>query len=282
MRHYIEDLSLAAISKPIILLLLFAFSSQGFASEGIDAQINQAMKPIADTISSFIFYKITIAGAELPLIVLWLLGAAAFFTVYFNFLSLIGATIGGFGLQNPFMCNGANFAYKKDFYKQLNGFNGNDEIASGDDVFLLQKAIDFEKDAVQFLKSKQAIVLTKPQPDFSSLKWQRVRWASKTTKYNNSFGKLTGLVVLLTNASLICWLLFFIISNYYGLFLFLFFLLKVGIDFALLFKTASFFNQKQLLNTYVFSSIIYPFFCVYIAVISFYSSYKWKGRAFKN
>lgn len=90
MRHYIEDLSLAAISKPIILLLLFAFSSQGFASEGIDAQINQAMKPIADTISSFIFYKITIAGAELPLIVLWLLGAAAFFTVYFNFLSLRG------------------------------------------------------------------------------------------------------------------------------------------------------------------------------------------------
>lgn len=90
MRHYIEDLSPAAIIQPIILLLLFAFSSPGFASDGLDAQINQAMQPVADAISNFIFYKITVAGAELPLIVLWLLTAAAFFTVYFNFLSLRG------------------------------------------------------------------------------------------------------------------------------------------------------------------------------------------------
>lgn len=90
MHYSIKDLSLAAISQPIILLLLFALSSQGLASEGVDTQINQAMKPIADTISGFIFYKDSFAGAELPLIVLWLLGAAAFFTVYFNFLSLRG------------------------------------------------------------------------------------------------------------------------------------------------------------------------------------------------
>jgi hypothetical protein len=37
------------------------------------------------------------------------------------------------------MCNGANLAYTSTF-RELNGFNDNDKIASGDDVFLLQKS----------------------------------------------------------------------------------------------------------------------------------------------
>ena len=53
-----------------------------------------------------------------------------------DFLSLQGATIGSFGIEKPFMCNGANFAYSKHFFKELNGFQGNETIASGDDVFL--------------------------------------------------------------------------------------------------------------------------------------------------
>jgi hypothetical protein len=54
-------------------------------------------------------------------------------------LSLQGATIGSFGIGKGFMCNGANLAYKKSLFQELNGFQGNDTIASGDDVFLLQK-----------------------------------------------------------------------------------------------------------------------------------------------
>jgi glycosyltransferase involved in cell wall biosynthesis len=55
--------------------------------------------------------------------------------------SLQGATIGSFGIGKGFMCNGANLAYTKLLFEELNGFNGNDKIASGDDVFLLQKAM---------------------------------------------------------------------------------------------------------------------------------------------
>ena len=31
-----------------------------------------------------------------------------------DILSLQGATIGGFGINKPFLCNGANFGYKKE------------------------------------------------------------------------------------------------------------------------------------------------------------------------
>jgi cellulose synthase/poly-beta-1,6-N-acetylglucosamine synthase-like glycosyltransferase len=200
----------------------------------------------------------------------------------FDFLSLIGATIGGFGLKNPFLSNGANLAYKKDFFKTLNGFEGNTDIASGDDVFLLQKAIEKNRDSVLFLKAREAIVLTKPQPDFASLKLQRIRWASKTTHYKNTFGKLAGLLVLLMNATLISSLLFTLIGSLKFPVFIIILTSKLLIDFMLLFKTASFFNQKKLFESYLFCAFLYPFFSVYIASISLFSKYKWKGRDYRK
>ena len=55
-----------------------------------DQVINNAIQPLTLAISKFIFYKIEILGNSLPLIVLWLIGAALFFTIYFNFLNLRG------------------------------------------------------------------------------------------------------------------------------------------------------------------------------------------------
>ena len=54
-------------------------------------------------------------------------------------LSLQAVTIGSFGLQNPLLCNGANLAYNKEAFLKVNGFSGNDHLASGDDIFLMEK-----------------------------------------------------------------------------------------------------------------------------------------------
>ena len=129
-----------------------------------------------------------------------------------DFLSLIGATIGGFGINKQFLCNGANLAYSKGFFKELNGFEGNTNIASGDDIFLLEKAVRNNSKKVHYLKSEKVIVKTKPQPNYKNLLSQRIRWAAKTSSYNNLFGKLTGIIVLLMNASIICSLLFVLIG----------------------------------------------------------------------
>jgi len=56
----------------------------------IDETINQALRPIADALSNFIFFEITIFGTSFPLIVMWLVVAAAFFTIYFNFINFRG------------------------------------------------------------------------------------------------------------------------------------------------------------------------------------------------
>ena len=199
-----------------------------------------------------------------------------------DFLSLIGATIGGFGIKNPFLCNGANLAYSKAFFKKANGFNGNTTIASGDDIFLLEKALKEDKKSVHFLKSEHSIVRTIPQNSWSDLIAQRKRWAAKTSSYNSVFGKLTGVLVLLMNATIICAFIFALIGEISPKLFIYIFIIKCCIDFLLLFKTSLFFNQGRYLNSFIFSSLLYPFFNVYVASISLFTSYKWKGREFRK
>ncbi len=199
-----------------------------------------------------------------------------------DILSLQGVTIGGFGIKRPFLCNGANFAYQKALFLELNGFDGNNDMASGDDIFLLEKAIKAYPEAVNYLKCEQAIVATKSQPNWNALIEQRVRWAAKTSQYNNPFSKLSGLIVLLMNSLIIILLTLGFINEFsFKSFIYIL-IIKFSIDFLLIYKSAVFFNQKHLLSTYLFGFLIYPFFSVYIALVSMFKGYKWKGRKFKK
>jgi len=196
-----------------------------------------------------------------------------------DLLSLQGTTIGSFGNHQAFMCNGANFCYEKSFFDELNGFEGNESIASGDDVFLLQKAIDKASQKVHFLKSNQAVVYTFPEHSWKSLFNQRVRWASKTANYKSFYSKQLGLSVFFMNLILVA-LLFGIPFLVNGTRILLwFFAIKFLIDYILLRQTASFF--KQPLRNLILCSFCYPFFSVSVVIYSFFGKYQWKGRVSK-
>lgn len=193
--------------------------------------------------------------------------------------SLQGATIGSFGLRKGFMCNGANFAYTKTFFQELNGFEGNDKIASGDDVFLLQKAMAKSPEKVHYLKSKNTIVTTKPVDDWKSLFYQRVRWASKTTSYQSNFGKYLGLIVFLGNLVIVLGLVFsvsewsFLQNTIIG------FLFKSTLDAVLIIQSNRFLGSKK--TPYLIGgSLLYPFWSVSVALYSVFGKYEWKGRRF--
>lgn len=193
--------------------------------------------------------------------------------------SLQGATIGSFGINKGFMCNGANFAYTKSFFKKLNGFEGNDGIASGDDVFLLQKATAQFPEKVHYLKSQNTIITTKPLNDWKSLFYQRVRWASKTSSYQSSFGKGLGLLVFAGNLS---WL--FVLGSWVlGLTafqnVFLLFTLKFSVDTVLIYKSNEFLTKTKI-QYLILSSLFYPFFSMSVALYSLFGKYEWKGRKF--
>ena len=196
--------------------------------------------------------------------------------------SLQGATIGSFGIGKAFMCNGANLAYTKSLFEELNGFDGNNTIASGDDVFLLQKAIrsrDFGTKKVHYLKSKNNIVSTKALDDWKSLFHQRVRWASKTSSYQSYFGKLLGLLVFAGNLIVMLsygfWITGFISFSAFLMLIFS----KFVVDSILIYQTHQFLTQQKICYLVV-SSLLYPFFSVGVALYSVFGKYEWKGRRF--
>jgi glycosyltransferase involved in cell wall biosynthesis len=191
-------------------------------------------------------------------------------------MSLQGTTIGSFGLQEPFMCNGANFAYTKKLFHALGGFNGNTKIASGDDVFLLQKAVSQNAATVHYLKNRESIVLTKPEKNIFKLFMQRVRWASKTGSYNGDFAKGLAVVVLLMNASLVIgiWIVGFRLWV-------LGFGIKFLVDYILLLKTNSFMRKGKILFP-IISSTIYPVFNSLVGVYSLFGSFDWKDRSYRK
>ena len=56
--------------------------------ESLDKKIDEALKPISDSITNFIFDSFSLMGSDVPYIVCWLLIASLFFTFYFNFLNI--------------------------------------------------------------------------------------------------------------------------------------------------------------------------------------------------
>lgn len=197
-----------------------------------------------------------------------------------DLMSLQGTTLGSFGNNQAFMCNGANFAYQKNFFEELKGFKGNEAIASGDDVFLLQKAIKHNRKKVHFVKSNQTLVLTQTEKSWLALFYQRVRWASKTGNYSGFYSKQLGLSVFLMNLTWIITLLFWPF-NLLTTELFISVLgLKFLSDNILIWKTTCFFktNSKHLLA----SNLIYPFFSTAVVIFTFFGSYKWKDRTFEK
>ncbi|WP_375239889.1 glycosyltransferase [Aurantibacter sp.] len=207
-----------------------------------------------------------------------------FFKIFqlLDFTSLIGVTIGCFGLKKPIMCNGANVGFKKKLFQQLNGYNGNTNLASGDDVFLLEKALVNNKHQVNYLKNYHAIVYTKPVNTFKKLVAQRIRWASKTSKTKSVFSKLLGLLVLATNGFWVILLLGSIIDEFTFKQLLIYTTLKLIIDFVLIYQALLFLSQEQYFRYVWLSSIIYPFFSIYVGVLSLFGGYKWKNRAYKH
>lgn len=194
-----------------------------------------------------------------------------------DFLSLQGVTAGSFGIEKPFMCNGANFAYEKDFFTELNGFDGNNNLASGDDVFLLQKALKVAPEKIAYLGNLN-IVLTKSCTSWKALIHQRVRWASKTSAYINWYPKILGMLVFLTNLSAILVLILPFYQGHLWQLTVYFLVMKFAIDFMFLKFSSSYFRIS--FKNFLGSFLVYPFFTILVIGKALFGKFEWKERRF--
>nr|MBX2874414.1 glycosyltransferase [Saprospiraceae bacterium] len=168
----------------------------------------------------------------------------------FQSLDFIGTMIiTGAGLSSGqlLLANGANFAYTKRAFEQVDGFTGVNSKASGDDVFLLHKIAAAFPGQVGFLKHAQACIQTKAMPDLGSFVQQRLRWGTKNASYSDARVTMIAGLVFTT-----CWgiLLCSLLSLTGSLHALLAFVLALGIkasaDYLLLRKGMLFFGRMDL------------------------------------
>ncbi|HSQ47190.1 MAG TPA: glycosyltransferase [Lutibacter sp.] len=199
-----------------------------------------------------------------------------------NFTSLMGSTMGGFGIDKPFMCNGANLCYRKATFLELNGFENNSNIASGDDIFLMEKMLKAYPKKVKFLKSAEAILETKTENSWKLFINQQIRWASKSASYTSLFAKFVGIVVFLENLLLLVLGISALLFPQFWIYVTLVFLAKLIVDFIIINQTALFLKSTKSLKYYLPVSVLYPFFIVFTGCLSTFKNYDWKGRSFKK
>lgn len=198
-----------------------------------------------------------------------------------DFLTLQGITGASVYKRFHSMCNGANLAYAKSAFTEVNGFDGIDHIPSGDDMLLMHKIYLKHPDQVVYLKSKSAIVETVAAQSWKDFFQQRIRWASKSVHYDDKRIFWVLLLVYLMNLS---FLVLAIASFFNGTYLFFFLILllaKIIIEFPFVNSVALFFGQQQLMRYFPFFQPIHILYTIIAGWLGRFGSYEWKGRKIK-
>jgi len=195
-----------------------------------------------------------------------------------DFISLQGITGASVSAGFHNMCNGANLAYRKEAFYEVNGFKGVDNIASGDDMLLMHKIERRYPGKIGYLFHKKAIVETLPMQDWKSFIHQRIRWASKATSYNDKKIFLVLLLVYLVNLCLLLLPFLSFLSIWTLFYWFMLLLVKTFCELIFMLSVAKFFGQQKLLWWF---AIMQPFHIVYTVVSGWlgkFGKYEWKGR----
>lgn len=181
-------------------------------------------------------------------------------------LSLTGSTAGAASIGFPIMCNGANLAFTRSVYSEIEHVYQNKHIASGDDVFAMVELKKKYPNRVKFLKSREAMVYSRFPNSLCSFFQQRSRWAAKSKFYRDPVIIITALAVFGVNFILMLSLSYgFWYHNFIPFFILL--LMKSLIDFPFLYRVADFFDQKRLMFWFpLVQSLYFLYVCITVFV----------------
>ena len=198
-----------------------------------------------------------------------------------DFLVLQGITGASVHRKIHSMCNGANLAYQKTAFFEVNGFENIDTIASGDDMLLMHKIWKRFPVRVHYLKSRQAIVATQPMKTWKEFFNQRIRWASKTRFYDDMRIFWVLLLVYLFNFSFLVLLVAGLWLHKLWLYFVLLLIAKTIIEFPFVYSVAKFFKKQSLLKYFFFFQPLHIGYTIIAGWLGQFGKYEWKGRRVK-
>lgn len=195
-----------------------------------------------------------------------------------EFLYLIGLGAATIGNKQASTCNGANLAYRKDVFLKLGGFQGIDNLASGDDELFLHKVAAKFPDKIEFCKSRDALVYTEAKESLGAFISQRKRWASKSTHYKKKSIVVLGVCIWLFNVFLLLSIFNAIIQPDLWKIVYMCFGAKIGVEMMFMTSMSRFANRVPLLIYIPFLSLLHVIYLIYIGIAGNSGKYQWKGR----
>ncbi|HEX2936798.1 MAG TPA: glycosyltransferase [Bacteroidales bacterium] len=192
-------------------------------------------------------------------------------------LSLLGSTAGAASIHHAIMCNGANLAFPRTIIKEILSGYTNEEVASGDDMFVLEKVKKQYPQGIYFAKSKEATVSTRLAGNLIQFFNQRRRWTTKAKFYTDKDIIFTGLAVLQINILLLFFLVFAFVSSNYTFFLLLLGI-KTIVDLPFLWAVSRFFKKGELMYCFPVLQCVYFFYVSFTFLGSFTGNFNWKSR----
>ncbi len=207
--------------------------------------------------------------------VLYHYGGAAFARVQaLEFLGLVSLGAGLIGIRRPHLCNSANLAYRREAYEAVGGYDGIENVSTGDDEMLLHK-MAFESDwEIATCMDGSAAVETAPSATFAEFFAQRRRWASAHARYPHKH---------LTLVSVLCYLFFagLVTAALAGLWELLaaVLVLKIAAEASVLWPAARRFGRQRLLPLLLPAQLVHIPYILMIGFAGTFGGYEWKGRS---
>lgn len=199
-----------------------------------------------------------------------------------DFITLQGITAASVYKRFHSMCNGANLAYEKNVFYEVNGFAGIDNIPSGDDMLLMHKIFRRYPDKVFYLKNEAAIVTTTPAATWKEFFHQRIRWASKADQYDDKRIFWVLLLVYLINCCFLATVIAAFWKNIWLFFGVLLLIAKILIEFPFVQAVATFFGQRTLMKYFPFLQPLHIAYTIIAGWFGKFGKYEWKGRQIKR
>ncbi|UXP30848.1 glycosyltransferase [Reichenbachiella agarivorans] len=192
--------------------------------------------------------------------------------------ALVGVGAATTALGYPSMINGCNYAFAKSAFITVKGFLGNENVASGDDEFLLRKITKRYPGQIAFLVDPAVLVQTAAPDNLLTFYHQRKRWASKWRHHQDwlshvlpfslflIYGILVGASIHLIEEHL--WLIGFLLGA------------KFLADFIFLKQAIKICKNKMNVFSFLSLQIIYPFYVVFFGIASNFGKFQWRNRTY--
>ncbi len=193
-------------------------------------------------------------------------------------LALTGFTAGFTGINKPFMCNGANLAFKRNAYDSVSGYQSHIQISSGEDVLLLEDFKKQDSKLIHYVLARELVVKTISVKSLRELLNQRIRWAYKAKNNPNHLNLFSGFVIVAANLLILALFVAILKKSVIMPYLSIFVAAKFVFDFLLLFLASDFLGRIKYIWWLIPFECVYWIYALIIGTTSMFIKPYWKGK----